>query len=193
MVAAADGSVSRRRASESRSAAGSARQDSQRMRDLGKVGAVSHHRGRIRQLENEIRTINRMLDALDSRFPEFDEQRRAEDVAVTALPTIFASSASAWRSKNNGTKSRIGRPSNRACSSRMSRETSWGGTDGYMPVSRWGISSMICCSLNWNAGQTCIDRASKCGRVERVSAPPPGGEVWRCRGNTRNTDLHSWL
>jgi hypothetical protein len=42
----------------------------------GEVVAISHHRGRIRQLENEIRTINRMLDALDSRFPEFDEERR---------------------------------------------------------------------------------------------------------------------
>ena len=192
MVAAADGSVSRRRASESRSAAGPARQDSQRMRDLGEVGAVSHHRGRIRQLENE---PNDQPNARRPRQPVSRVRRttsrrgrRRHSIAV-----YFASSASAWRSTNNGTKSRIGRPSNRACSSRMTRETSWGGTDGYMPVSRWGISSMICCSLNWNAGQTCIDRASKCGRVERVSAPPPGGEVWRCRGNTRNTDLHSWL
>ena len=30
---------------------------------------ISHHRGRIRELENEMRSIGRMLDALDARFP----------------------------------------------------------------------------------------------------------------------------
>jgi hypothetical protein len=36
----------------------------------GEMRAVSHHRGCIRQLENEIRTISRMLDALDRGFPD---------------------------------------------------------------------------------------------------------------------------
>jgi hypothetical protein len=31
--------------------------------------AISHHRRRIRELENEARSISRMLDALDARFP----------------------------------------------------------------------------------------------------------------------------
>jgi len=30
---------------------------------------ISHHRRRIRELENEARSISRMPDALDARFP----------------------------------------------------------------------------------------------------------------------------
>jgi hypothetical protein len=36
----------------------------------GELRAVSHHRGCIRQLENEIRVISRMFDALDRRSPD---------------------------------------------------------------------------------------------------------------------------
>ena len=37
--------------------------------EAGGDRGISHHRGRIRQLENEMRSIGRMLDALDARFP----------------------------------------------------------------------------------------------------------------------------
>jgi len=35
-----------------------------------KCRGISHHRRRIRELENEERSIGRMLDALDARFPQ---------------------------------------------------------------------------------------------------------------------------
>lgn len=31
--------------------------------------SISHHRGRIRELEGEIRSITHMIDALNARFP----------------------------------------------------------------------------------------------------------------------------
>jgi predicted RNase H-like nuclease (RuvC/YqgF family) len=37
---------------------------------------VSHHRGRIRQLEREISSINQMVDALNRRFPASESYGR---------------------------------------------------------------------------------------------------------------------
>jgi hypothetical protein len=37
--------------------------------ESGETRSISHHRGRIRQLEGEIRSITHMIDALNARFP----------------------------------------------------------------------------------------------------------------------------
>lgn len=39
-------------------------------RTAGRVGAVSHHRWCIRRLEDDVRAVNRMIDALKRRFPD---------------------------------------------------------------------------------------------------------------------------
>ena len=38
---------------------------------------VSFHRGHMRELESEIQAVNRILDALDARFPPPEARRRA--------------------------------------------------------------------------------------------------------------------
>jgi hypothetical protein len=40
--------------------------------------SVSHHRGRIRQLEGDMRAVNQVLEALDRRFPDPAVRRRAK-------------------------------------------------------------------------------------------------------------------
>jgi hypothetical protein len=37
--------------------------------ESGKMRSISHHRGRIRELEGEMRSITHMIDALKARFP----------------------------------------------------------------------------------------------------------------------------
>lgn len=37
--------------------------------EAGGTRSISHHRGRIRQIEGEIRSITQMIDALNARFP----------------------------------------------------------------------------------------------------------------------------
>jgi hypothetical protein len=37
--------------------------------ESGQMRSISHHRGRIRELEGEIRSITHMIDALNARFP----------------------------------------------------------------------------------------------------------------------------
>lgn len=47
------------------------------VRTAARAGAVSHHRWCIRRLETEVSAVNRMIDALQTRFPALALKRDA--------------------------------------------------------------------------------------------------------------------